>query len=459
MINSKFRQRSNLLGIATFTGLSLFASTTVISAKSITPIVVDLLLSDSNPTTPPPNGPEFGAQRVNEANRPTRDWLSVFSGVTPVPLAGSLQDAIDDCPNNSNCVIEIDQLSLSETVFINRSNIKLIGKIDNKIEFTGTGTVLYVESGTTNLVFENLNIDGRINGASIERDPDVYGIYLNGETIQNILIKDNHIQHLDGKEGAHGIAALGTGNSEASAISNLIIEGNQLNDLRTGFSESIVVNGNVKQWEIIDNDVLRVNNIAIDAIGGEGTSPTQVVNGRTLPGPFDAARFGFIQNNRVTTMSTLTNAAYGSQHSFAAGIYIDGGRDIVVSDNVITDTPWAFEIGSENCLSTSNITLENNESSLSRFGDLLIGGYADDGYLVDLSINCNPATSQDRDEGHGYVRLTTVKSNSFNSTGVLDNVIELSNRIRNTVIIQTGVNAVNTDGNANGDQNSIRTSE
>lgn len=137
-----------------------------------------------------------------------------------------------------------------------------------------------------------------------------------------------------------------------------------------------MVNGNVKNWDIISNTVSRVNNIAINAIGGEGTSPTQVVNGRTVPGQFDAARFGFIENNHVTTMSTLSNPSYGSRHSFAAGIYIDGARDIIINNNIVTDTPWAFEIGAENCVETSNILLHNNQATQSWFGDLLIGGNA-----------------------------------------------------------------------------------
>lgn len=429
------------------------------SSKSITPIITDLILSSDVTPEPPLTGSQFGAERVSETDRPTRDWLSNFTSISPTPLTGNLQNAVDNCNGTSRCVIEIDQLTLTNTVFINQSNIKFIGKAGNKVTFTGTGAIFYVESNTANLVFENLNIDGRVNGDPLERNPDIYGIYLGGSSIQNVLIKGNHIQYLYGRDGAHGIAALGDGSTEASAISNLIIEGNKLNDLRTGFSESIVVNGNVKHWEIIDNEVTRVNNIAIDAIGGEGTSPTQTVDGRILPGSLDAARLGFIQNNRVTTMSTLSNPAYGSQHSFAAGIYIDGGRDILISDNVVIDTPWAFEIGAENCVETTNIIIENNQSSQSRFGDLLMGGYASGGFLSDQSINCNPLTSNDDLEGHGYVQRATVKLNAFESTNVLDNVIELSNRIRNSVIIQQGVEEVNADGKASGDQNSIRTSE
>jgi hypothetical protein len=449
--------RCKRLGLILFAALSCSVCASAAAQQNASlPAVINFLLDDDAVTTP--GGPVFGAKRVSEADRPTRGWLMVFDDLVPVPLTGSLQDAIDNCAI-SGCVIEIDQLNLADTVFINRSNIKLLGKNGNRVTFSSTDSVFHVETGSTNIVFEKLNIDGRVSGNSIERDPSVYGIYLLGNTIRNVLIKDNHIHHLDGKEGAHGIAVLGEGDSEQNAISNVSIEGNLLNDLRTGFSESLVINGNVKNWEIINNQVVDVNNIAIDAIGGEGTSPTQTVNGRILPGLVDAARLGFIQNNRVTNMSTISNPAYNQQHSYAAGIYIDGGRDIIVSGNVITNTPWAFEVGAENCVQTSNISIDNNQALGSRFGDLIIGGCAAGGYLTDQAINCNPNTSSDDAEGHGYVGNTTITNNSFVSNPVSVNLIELSKRVINTIVAQAGVIAVNTDGVVTGDGNSIRTSE
>lgn len=440
---------------------SFFLGSTVQSKaeSEYVPTIVDLILSDSIVVDPP--AVIFGATLVPESARPTRSWITVFDGVSPVAVSGSLQTAIDDCV--SVCVIEVDQIDLNDTVYINQTNIKLLGKVGNKITFSAsaTGSMFLIETGAENIIIEDLNIDGRVSNSGKERDPDVIGISVDGDSIANVQLIGNHIHHLDGKEGAHGIAVFGSGASEQTAISNIIVEGNQLNDLRTGFSESIVVNGNVKNWEIIGNSVTDVNNIAIDAIGGEGTSPTRNDNGRIVPGIYDAARFGFIQNNIVTNMSTLSNPAYGSTHSFAAGIYIDGGHNILISGNTITNTPWAFEVGAENCVSTNHITIENNTSSLSRFGDLLIGGYAATGYFADTGINCDPLTSNDNAEGHGYTRFNTVKNNNFTSTSVLENLIETTLRVLNTIIIESegNVMAVNEDGVVTGDQNSIRITE
>ena len=437
----------------------LFVSNPVQSKSDYIPVIVGLILSDVTTVEPPVV--TFGAALVPESSRPTRGWLSTFDGVIPVALSGSLQTAIDDCM--SVCVIEIDQLDINDTVYINQANIKLLGKSGNKITFStsAVGAVFLIETDTQNIIIEGLNIDGSVSNVAKERDPDIIGISIDGNSISNVQLIGNHIHHLDGKEGAHGIAVFGNGATEQTAISNIIIENNQLHDLRTGFSESLVVNGNVKNWEIIGNSVTDVNNIAIDAIGGEGTSPTRNDNGRIVPGIFDAARFGFIQNNTVTNMSTLSNPAYGNAHSFAAGIYIDGGHNILVSDNAIENTPWAIEVGAENCVSTQNLTIKNNTTSLSRFGDLLLGGYAVTGYFADTGINCDPLTSNDNAEGHGYTRFNTIKDNNFTSTSILENLIETTLRVLNTVIIESegNVMAVNEDGIVTGDQNSIRITE
>lgn len=422
------------------------------------PPFVQLLLLDDNNTPNSPN-PEFGAPPVDESSRPERGWISVFEDVTATPLSEPLQQAIDRCDGSTPCVIEIDQLPLSGTIYLNKSNLKLIGAADNKVTYSGTNSVFLIPSGVHNIVVEGLRIDGRISNVPSSRDPDIYGILLYGHSIDRVLIKNNLLHYLDGKENAHGIAVLGTGSTEISAISNIIIEHNRLEDLRTGWSEAIAINGNVRRWEIIHNHVSRTNNIAIDAIGGEGTSATQTVAGRILPGPLDAARHGFIEFNQVTDMSTVTNPAYGNQHSWAAGIYIDGARDITVRHNSVQDAPWAFEVGAENCVETRNITVLGNTASGSRYGDLLIGGYASRGYLEHNDINCDPNSSVDADEGHGYVRHTTIKQNSLQSATPSVSTLAISHRVRDTVIIHPGISAQNPNGDVTGDQNSIRINE
>jgi hypothetical protein len=285
---------------------------------------------------------------------------------------------------------------------------------------------------------------------------------VDGKSIKNIAILNNKIHNFDSNENAHGIAVYGTGITNAKAISHVIIEGNSVYEMRTGSSESIVVNGNVKKWEIKSNDVYDINNIAIDAIGGEGTSPSRMnSDGRVLPGKVDAARYGFIEDNFVENMHTTDNPAYGRKESWAAAIYIDGGHHIQLKDNVVVNSAWGYEVGAENCLVSRQITMTGNSAEESYYGDLLLGGYAQRGFLKDKSINCNPNNTRDANEGHGYVRYLTIKENLFNSSATALDPITLQYRTTHAIIVEPGVEAVNETGNgsARNDENAVRITE
>jgi hypothetical protein len=85
-----------------------------------------------------------------------------------------------------------------------------------------------------------------------------------------------------------GIAVYGT---DANApISELVIDGNEVHHLKTGSSESLVVNGNVTNFRITHNIVHDNNNIGIDVIGFERTAPNPSV---------DQARDGVVSENLV----------------------------------------------------------------------------------------------------------------------------------------------------------------
>lgn len=356
------------------------------------------------------------AEFVEESDRPDRHWLSQFHDAQRIKVTGSLQDAINQCPSNRYCELLIDQLELERTVFLNRSKTRITGTSDSRISWQPTanasGFYIQIESNVSNIVIDNLNIDGE----AIIRKPDVFGIGAYGESIRNVLISNNRISNLSGEKNAHGIAIYGTGRTEQEAIRHIIIENNTLSALKTGSSEAIAINGNVRNWEISKNEIIDVNNIAIDAIGGEGTSPTTInSNNRVLPGSLDAARLGFIEQNRISYVSTKDNPAYNNTETWAAAIYIDGGRSILVRNNQLSRAPWGIEIGAENCVGTSYIQVIDNDSSHMVYGDLLLGGYARKDYRTYDDINCDPKRSVDADEGHGYVSHVITANNNLDS--------------------------------------------
>ncbi len=179
-----------------------------------------------------------------------------------------------------------------------------------------------------------------------------------------------------------------------------------------------------------------------------------------MPGTYDAARLGWIEDNFVENLSTDGNPAYTDTTPWAAAIYVDGARQITIKNNVVVNAPWGYEVGAENCVVTRHIILTGNWATGSTFGDFLAGGYEKQGYLANTNLKCDPlSTTDNADEGHGYVNRVTATSNQFSSTGVQVQIINPQYRVTETIIVDPNAQAVNTGNNgvAPGDQNAIRT--
>ncbi len=186
----------------------------------------------------------------------------------------------------------------------------------------------------------------------------------------HVRIEDNLIRDMGttfkGSDGgdAHGIGVFGT--SDHAPISHLEVVGNELRNLTLGSSEALVVNGNVTGFLIARNRVHDTNNIGIDAIGFEGEAPDPAV---------DQARDGVIRDNEVWNIDSYGNPAYGTDRS-ADGIYIDGGRDILVENNVVHAVNIGIELASEHHgRSTSGVTVRNNLVYDATAIGLAMGGY------------------------------------------------------------------------------------
>jgi hypothetical protein len=195
------------------------------------------------------------------------------------------------------------------------------------------------------------------------------GILVTGEA-DHVRILDNHVHDMgttfEGKSGgdAFGIAVYGT--STTHAISDLVVASNEIDHLELGSSESLALNGNVDGFVVADNVVHDNNNIGIVAIGFEGTAPDPTV---------DQARNGSILRNLVYNIDSFGNPAYGSDRS-ADGIYVDGGRDIMVEANIVHDVNIGIELASEHAgRATRSVTARNNLVYDATAIGLAIGGY------------------------------------------------------------------------------------
>lgn len=195
------------------------------------------------------------------------------------------------------------------------------------------------------------------------------GIRLLGNTIHNI--EQNNTELGSFTPNGHGIAVYGDSNTP---ISNLVIDGNHLHSLRLGASEALVVNGNVNGFKVTNNVVHDCNNIGIDLIGYEGTSPDAAQ---------DRARNGLCAGNIVYNIDSSFNPAYngdfvnGGGDRAAAGIYVDGGTTTVIERNVVHGCNYGVEIASEDPDGMADqIILRNNILHHNHQAGLIMGGYS-----------------------------------------------------------------------------------
>lgn len=200
------------------------------------------------------------------------------------------------------------------------------------------------------------------------------GISVMGAGSHIELLKNNvhHIQQtFPGRDapgsGGNGFGIAVYGTDAKTPITDLVIDGNEVHHLKTGSSESLVVNGNVTNFRITNNVVHDNNNIGIDVIGFERTAPDVAV---------DQARDGLVSGNLVYNITSRGNPAYRNDES-SDGIYVDGGTRILIERNIIHDVDFGIELASEHKNgATSYITARNNLIYHSHTAGVSIGGYA-----------------------------------------------------------------------------------
>jgi hypothetical protein len=171
------------------------------------------------------------------------------------------------------------------------------------------------------------------------------GVWITGSG-RGIQILNNHVHHITTKSEANGNAfGIAVYGSSKTPITQLVISGNEVYDLRTGESESVNVDGNVTHFKITNNLVHDNDNIGIDAIGYEGVGPVG----------YDEAMYGEISGNTVYNISGITNPGEGNGYD-ADGLYCDGCAYVTFERNVIIQVDYGIETTSENQVCQSNGT-------------------------------------------------------------------------------------------------------
>lgn len=218
---------------------------------------------------------------------------------------------------------------------------------------------LFIRNTATNSQSTNITID------NVQFDT-IQQTYWNG---------NNNNQGGSVGNDAHALAVYGT-QGTGYDINNITIKNSTFFDNLTGSSEVLVINGNVDNWDVIENTIYNNNNIAIDIIGHEGKAPSS-----------DQARNGGIYGNTVYNISTnrtpgYENKAYtssvetGGYDLCAGAIYIDGGTNVIVEGNYTYSSDIGIEIASEwPGKVTDYITVRSNFVYNNGQCGIAIGGY------------------------------------------------------------------------------------
>jgi hypothetical protein len=254
------------------------------------------------------------------------------------------------------------------------------------------------------------------------------GIFVTGSG-RGIRLSHNHVHHLGNDNGtlgsfdinAHGIAVYGT--DAATSLSGVRIDGNELDHLVLGASESLVLNGNVDGWSVTGNVIHDDNNIGIDAIGYEDT-----ISGPARFTDVNRARHGVIAGNVVSRIISEGNPAYWEDDGWcncADGIYVDGGSGIRITGNRVDASDIGIEAASEwKQGRTNDITIAGNTVTASRYTGLALGGYDQDrGEAFDITVTGNVLRGNNTlNDGSPemllqyYVHDTTITHNSITAT-------------------------------------------
>ncbi|MCL1808820.1 MAG: right-handed parallel beta-helix repeat-containing protein [Clostridiales bacterium] len=344
------------------------------------------------------------------------------------------------------------------------------------IKASGDGEVIIDGGGSSSNVVELVNVGNlKVDGLTI-RNCQGYGLRLLTEKtaaalayaaetcgfdrltddpadspFANVHITNNKVYNVN----TRSIALMIQAENYMAPVSGLLIDGNEVYFCRTDWSEALTINGNVNGFEVCNNVVHNNNNLGIVMIGFESTAriPTATASNSNLyPDPagtprgptgtdrYNMSRNGKCHDNLVYASSTINNANYWDEGSSSTvngiqfrrsydpscgGIYVDGGQDIEIYNNIIWDCNLGIEVATEAADSQGyyarGMKVHDNLIVSNRgWAGLVFGGY---------------------DNTRGYTEYSEFTNNVI--FGNLDTNIEVSrsrnNLVEGNVIVGTGV--------------------
>lgn len=259
---------------------------------------------------------------------------SVSAGATVYVFGGVYNEAVIFQASGTASAPIVFASYPGQTAAIDGTGVKCCGS-------TGTQGLITI----TNLSYVTVSGFEIRNYTTSNKNDTPAGVWVNGSGT-GVQILNNIVHNIattsEKKGNAFGISVYGTAMSPETG---LVINGNEVYDLKTGESESINVCGNVTYFAITNNLVHDNDNIGIVAIGYENTAPVG----------YDESTYGEIAGNTVYNISGITNPGEGKSYD-ADGLYCDGCAYVTYENNWVFNVDYGIEVTSENQICLPNGT-------------------------------------------------------------------------------------------------------
>ncbi len=303
--------------------------TTAIQVTTTAPTTVATTAPTTAPTTVPENSLP-AAEHVYYVD-PAGSDTGTGSALSPFK---TIQNAINKATANTLIVVKSGQYN-EKLKISGKTGLAIVNAPSEKPVITGAGfTSGYLVSIETSsdIQFSGFDLTG-FSAADFEM------IYIkNGSNdieISNCVIHDFGVTTSSGN--AHAILAKSTTDTVMRRIQ---IKNNTVFNSNTGYSEAITVQGNVDGFEVMGNTIHDGTNIGIDIAGFYNNTCTDPA--------LNQARNGLVSGNLVYNLYC--------PYATCAGIYVDGGRDTVIENNIVHDSMCGIEVGCENAFDYSHPT-------------------------------------------------------------------------------------------------------
>lgn len=283
-----------------------------------------------------------------------------------------------------NSIVQIKAGTYNENIVVNISgtpgnSITLKNYLNDIVLIDGTGT-----SGTTmlsvtdknylnfqNLTIQNLTVN-YAQGILIETTGNNSSTELSFKniTVKNINWTANPATIPTSSNNAQSFIAYGGD----GGITNITIDSCKIFNNILGFSEAMTLDGNVDGFTIKNCEVHDNTNIGIDIAGNYQVSSNPTT---------DHARNGLLFNNACYKNVSLA--------ATSAGIYVDGGQNVLIEKNKCYENGNGIEIGCEENGTTNTIIVKNNLIYNNQEVGIYVGGYttSTSGQVLDCIIRNN----------------------------------------------------------------------